>query len=176
MANPGTPLDACVFWIGIAACWLRALLSVNTNNRLHSDRVSEPSTARQLESQDYEIIAVITEWSATLASEYLSSVDFRAGSSHNDAFFLKLSDIWSGFNTECFILKLTWCFKVVSVSDFLSRRLSRSVCSVLNCCVMLCYLAKTDALRICCWGLRIIGAATESKRNVAAVRGSTHID
>ncbi len=71
MANLGTPLDACVFWIGSAACLLRALLSVNTNNRLHSDRVSEPSTARQLESQDYEIIAVITESSATLASEYL---------------------------------------------------------------------------------------------------------
>ncbi len=49
--------------------------------------------------------------------------------------------MWSGVDTEYFILKLTGCFSDVSVSDFLSR----SICSVLNCCVVLCQSAETEA-------------------------------
>ncbi len=36
------------------------------------------------------------------------------------------------------------CFNVVSVSDFLSRL----ICLMLNCCIVLHHLAKTEALRI----------------------------
>ncbi len=99
---------------------------------------------------------VITESHATVASENLWSVDFKPGSTHNDSLFMKLSEIWSGINTECFILKLTRCFNV-SVSDYLSR----SMGSVLNCCVVLHHLAKIEALRICCRWLGIIRAAME---------------
>ncbi len=71
----------------------------------------------------------------------LWSVDFRPSSAHNDGLFMKFGEIWSGVNTECFILKLTLfsdttdqdtCFHVVSVSDFLSCL----TCSALNCCVV----------------------------------------
>ncbi len=87
------------------------------------------------------VFAVITESSATAASENLWSVDFRPSSAHNDGLFMKFGEIWSGVNTECFILKLTLfsdttdqdtCFHVVSVSDFLSCL----TCSALNCCVV----------------------------------------
>ncbi len=54
---------------------------------------------------------------------------------------------------ECFTLKLTRCFNVVSVSDFLPC----SICSVLNCCVVLHRLAKIEALCICCGRLWITG-------------------
>ncbi len=98
---------------------------------------------------------------APCASENPSSVDFRPCSAHNDSLFIKLNEIWSGLNTECFILKLTGCFNVVSVPDFLSCL----ICSVLNCYNVLCHPTKLEALRICCGGLRITGAG-----------GSTHID
>ncbi len=78
---------------------------------------------------------------------------------------------WSGVNMECFILKLTECFNAVSESNFLSP----SICSVLNCCFVLCHLAKTEFLCICCRGLWITRAATEWKHNAAAVSGNTQI-
>ncbi len=96
--------------------------------------------------------AVITESSATAVSENLWSVYFRPDSAHNDSLFMKLSEIWSGVNTECFTLKLTGCFHVVSVSDLLLRW----ICHVLNCCIVLRHPAKThttgmeEMLWCCC--------------------------
>ncbi len=63
-------------------------------------------------------------------------------------------------------------FNFVSEPNFLSS----TICSVLNCRVVLLHLAKIEVLRICCGGLRIAGAVKESERNIAAAGGSTHID
>ncbi len=75
-------------------------------------------------------------------------------------------------NAECFILKLTGWFNVVSVSDFLSG----SIYSVLNCCIVLRHLVEIEALCICCGGLWISGAVTELVCDAAAVSGSSHTD
>ncbi len=75
----------------------------------------------------------------------LWSVDFRPGFTQTDVLFIRLSEIWSGINTEYFILKLARCFNVVSVSNFLSC----TICSVLNCCILFYHPAKIEALRIC---------------------------
>ncbi len=77
----------------------------------------------------------------------LLSFDFRLGSVHNDVFLWSLVKYVLA-STQGFIFKLTWCFNVVSVSNFLSR----SIGSVLNCCFELRYPAKIETLCICCGG------------------------
>ncbi len=94
-----------------------------------SFKVQDSQTAGVARLWDF---AVITELSATVASENLWSVDFRPGSAHNDGLFMKLSEVWSGINMKCFILKWTGNFNVMS----------RSICPVLTCCVVLRHQAK----------------------------------
>ncbi len=131
-----SPLDCtrCVY-VPEQLCWVFSPCSTVHQHppaafRL-SFRVQDSRTAGVARLRDF---AVITESSATVASENLWSVDFRPGSAHNDGLFMTLSEVWSGINMKCFILKWTGCFNVVS----------RSICSVLNCCVVLHHLAKVS--------------------------------
>ncbi len=64
-------------------------------------------------SQRLQEFAVITESSATTASENLWSTGLAL---HIMTLFMKLSEKSSGVNT-CFILKLTGCFNALSVPD-----------------------------------------------------------
>ncbi len=96
----------------------------------HSAFQSAARPERVVRPRDF---VVIKESPATTTSENLWPVDFRPGFAHIEVLFMKFGEIWSGVNTECFILKSTGCFNVVFVSDFLSRL----ICSVLNCCVVL---------------------------------------
>ncbi len=131
------------------------------------------STTGQLKLRDHRDFWEITKLRTTAASENLWSVDFRPGSTHTKVLFMKLSEIWSGINTGCFILKqFSRCFHVWSGSDFRFQ----SICSVLNCCVVLQHLAKIEALCFCCRGLRIAVATTEQKCSATTASGSTHID
>ncbi len=71
-----------------------------------------------------------------------------------------------------FILKTHRMFNFIFVRKFLSH----TIYSVLDCHVVLHHLAKTEVLCICCGGLQIARAVTESERNVAAASGGTHFD
>ncbi len=140
VSNLGIQLDAYAFRNSSAACLPRAPPSIShlpAVFRLHA-RTHHSQTAWVARPRDF---VVITESSAATASENLWSVDFRHGSAHNDGLFLKLSEIWSGVNTECCIVKLTRCFNV-SVSDFLSHLICwiAALCSIIRQNRSLAYL------------------------------------
>ncbi len=76
-------------------------------------------------------------------------------------------------NTKCFILKINLMFYLISVLDFLSW----TICTVLNCCVVL----QHSAMRICISAAVGSGSPElQQSRNAAAATaaasGSTHID
>ncbi len=114
--------------------------------------VSERSTANSF--------TVIKISHATTVSENLWSVDFRPSSHQYDVLLVLYSEIWSAVNTEVFFFWKSM-FNFVSVPNFLSR----TICSVLNCCIVLWDPAKTEVLGICCGGLRITGVGTQRSRS-----------
>lgn len=67
----------------------------------------------------------------------------------------------------CWIIN--WMLHLVYLPDFLSR----AICFVVNHCVVPQHPAKTEAVRICCGGLRIGGGVTEW--NATAAGGSARI-
>ncbi len=68
---------------------------------------------------------------------------------------MKLSEIKSCVNTECFNLKI---LNIVMLYLCLIS-CPRLICFVLNCYIVLRHLAKIEALRIYCGGLRTAVAA-----------------
>lgn len=82
-------------------------------------------------------------------------------------------DVLLVYYSEIFYLFICWIINWILHLVYLPDFLSRTICFVVNHCVVPRHPAKTEALRICCRGLRIGRGVTEW--NATAAGGSAHI-